>query len=190
MTQRSSFRPLWLIALVTLAPVGIAVVAYYGPWDRSSLPLLPGSRELIDPPVALPPLELLTAADRSVTPGSRPYRWSLIYARMRACDARCAREIERLNEVYLALGRDTDRVRRVYLDGIDGADQAADFAVVRLDEMHRATLSRALGEEALGAGRVLIADPLGRLVVSYPSDVAQKELLRDLERLLDVSRIG
>jgi hypothetical protein len=190
MTKAASLRPLWLIVLVTLAPLGLAVVAYYGPWDRASLPLLPGSRELIDPPLTLPPLEVAAASDPPVAAGARPYRWSLIYARMRACEARCAREIERLNEVYLALGRDVERVRRVYLHGGEAAGPAAGFAVVRVDEIHRATLSRALGEEALAAGRVLIGDPLGRVIVSYPPDVGQKELLRDLERLLDASGIG
>jgi len=36
----------------------------------------------------------------------------------------------------------------------------------------------------LRAGRVYLADPRGNLVASYPPDVEQKELLRDLKRLL------
>jgi hypothetical protein len=31
---------------------------------------------------------------------------------------------------------------------------------------------------------VLVADPRGEVILSYPPDVEQKELLRDLERLL------
>jgi hypothetical protein len=33
-------------------------------------------------------------------------------------------------------------------------------------------------------GRVYVADPRGEVILSYPPDVDQKELLRDLERLL------
>ncbi len=33
-------------------------------------------------------------------------------------------------------------------------------------------------------GRVYVADPRGFVILSYPPDVEQKELLRDLKRLL------
>jgi hypothetical protein len=42
----------------------------------------------------------------------------------------------------------------------------------------------------LQEGRIFVVDPLGNLVVSYPPAPNQELLLEDLERLLDVSRIG
>jgi hypothetical protein len=51
-------------------------------------------------------------------------------------------------------------------------------------------LLQALGAERLAQGRVYIADPQGNVVVSYPAEVEQKELLRDLKRLLSVSGTG
>ena len=68
---------------------------------------------------------------------------------------------------------------------LDGDDN---LQIRRLDA--NGSLWRQLGEERLINGRIFIADPLGNLVVSYPPDVAQKELLRDFERLLDASGIG
>jgi hypothetical protein len=41
-----------------------------------------------------------------------------------------------------------------------------------------------LGAERLKDGRVFVANPRGAVIVSYPPDVEQKELLRDLKRLL------
>ena len=41
-----------------------------------------------------------------------------------------------------------------------------------------------LGAERISDGRVYVADPRGEIILSYPPDVGQKELLRDLERLL------
>jgi len=41
-----------------------------------------------------------------------------------------------------------------------------------------------LGAERLNDGRVFVANPRGVVIVSYPPDVEQKELLRDLKRLL------
>ena len=45
----------------------------------------------------------------------------------------------------------------------------------------------ALGAQRLEVGRVYVADPRGYLIVSYPAEVEQKELLRDLKRLLSAS---
>jgi hypothetical protein len=42
----------------------------------------------------------------------------------------------------------------------------------------------ALGAERIGDGRVYVADPRGDVILSYPAEVEQKELLRDLKRLL------
>ena len=45
-------------------------------------------------------------------------------------------------------------------------------------------VAAAFGAERLSSGRVLVANPRGLVIVSYPPDVEQKELLRDLKRLL------
>jgi len=40
----------------------------------------------------------------------------------------------------------------------------------------------------MAEGRIYIADPQGSVILGYPADVEQKELLRDLKRLLAGSR--
>jgi hypothetical protein len=57
----------------------------------------------------------------------------------------------------------------------------------RFDDAQAEGIARALSADRLQLGRVLIADPSGNLVASYPAQVEQKELLRDLKRLLSVS---
>ncbi|HLF12628.1 MAG TPA: hypothetical protein VJA26_15605 [Gammaproteobacteria bacterium] len=189
--MRRPKRELWLIALVCLGPVVLALLTYYGAWELGWIPRLPGSRELIEPQVALPatPLE---GPDGPMPGGWARYRWSLIYARITACEERCAQHLGRLHQVQLALGRDLDRVQRVYLYAGDAAAIAADAQLLmgRLDDDRGAPLLRLLGEDRIQDGRIYICDPLGNLVLSYPADVEQKELLRDLQRLLDVSGIG
>jgi cytochrome oxidase Cu insertion factor (SCO1/SenC/PrrC family) len=54
----------------------------------------------------------------------------------------------------------------------------------RLDDAVGASVARVLDAERLPLGRVYVADPRGNLIASYPPDVEQKELLRDLKRLL------
>ena len=181
--KRGGKRELWLVAALCFGPFALAMLAYYaGP----RLPQLPGSRELVQPPASIAGLPL----DPPATPGDRP-RWSLIYAKMGACDEQCMRHLDRLRQVHWALGRDLDRVRRVFLHDVDTVPPAmGEFAAGRLDVELGPPLAAELRAQRIASGRVYIADPRGNLVVSYSPDVDQKELLRDLERLLDASGIG
>ena len=109
---------------------------------------------------------------------------------MTACEEQCQSHLGRLRQVHQALGAEADRVRdslctRAMPPGLDDDDN---LQLRRFDAS--GSLWRQLGEERLTNGRILIADPLGNLVVSYPPDVEQKELLRDFERLLEASGIG
>jgi hypothetical protein len=182
---RKSFAP-WLVALVCLGPFAFAYVLYYGPWQLDWLPRLPGSRELVEPPLALPAGWL--AGQAEAAPGSYP--WSLIYVRMMPCERQCIEVLGRLRRVHLAVGRDVERVQRAFLHTGDAPQIPNDGPILvhRLDGDGGAAFVAALGGERLEEGRVYIADPAGNLVAGYPPDVEQRELLRDLKRLLSVSR--
>ncbi|HEX6999385.1 MAG TPA: hypothetical protein VF322_14695 [Gammaproteobacteria bacterium] len=178
---------IWILAVLFLGPLAAAALLYYGPWDLSFLPRLPArGRELLTPPPALPPLALSEEPDAG---GGR--RWLLIYATMAPCDERCAREWDRLVRVHAALGRDSARVRPVLLHGGDGPPAARPLASWgRLGGGVNEVVVEALGAERIGDGAIFIVDPLGNVVVAYPGNAGPRDLLDDLERLLDVSRIG
>jgi hypothetical protein len=114
-----------------------------------------------------------------------PAAWQLIYARMTPCEQQCAQHLGRLLQVQLALGRDRERVRRVvwHVGTLPSLDDRA-LAALPLDSPAGDRLVEALGAARLGSGRVYVADARGDVILSYPPDVEQKELLRDLKRLL------
>jgi hypothetical protein len=173
--RHKSLAP-WFVAFACLGPFVAALLLYYGPWGVDWLPVVPGSRELLRQPVPLP------AAWRSPE-GEAP--WQLIYARMSPCEQVCAQHLRRLLQVQLALGRDQDRVARVvwHVGELPALEDAVltEFA---LDDAAGRGIVAALGAERIGGGRVFVADPRGEVILSYPPDVDQKELLRDLKRLL------
>jgi hypothetical protein len=177
--KHKSFAP-WLVALVCFGPFVAALFIYYGPLGLTWLPQLPGSRELLREPVALP-LEWQSAGE---TPGG----WQLIYATTTPCERQCAEHLGRLLQVQLALGRDQERVQRVIWH-VGGLPQLEDpqLATHALDDAFGRGIVAALGAERFAGGRVYVADPRGLVILSYPPDVEQKELLRDLERLLSGS---
>jgi len=160
---------------VCLGPFVAALFLYYGPFGRTWLPQLPGSRELLAEPFALPPTWAAGAEAR----------WQLIYARMSSCEQQCAQHLARLLQVQLALGRDSGRVQRAFWHVGDLPDlDDSELVTHALDDDVGRGVAEALGAERLKNGRVYVADPRGLVILSYPPDVEQKELLRDLERLL------
>lgn len=174
--KHKSLTP-WLVALACLGPFGVALALYYGPWGVSWLPQLPGSRELLTPPVALP-----SAWQQS---GAEAPAWQLIYARITSCEQSCTQHLGRLLQVQLALGRDRDRVQRVLWHVGDSPPlDDRELEAFRLDDAVGRGLVGAFGADRMRDGRVYVADPNGRVILGYPPDVEQKELLRDLKRLL------
>jgi hypothetical protein len=169
---------LWLVALVCFGPFAVALFIYYG-LGPSWLPQLPGSRELLEQPVPLP------AAWRSAD-DAEP--WRLIYARITACEEPCVLALGRLLQVHQALGRDREHVQCVvWHTGELPPLGDAELVERSLDDPVGRSMVDALGAERIGDGRVYLADPRGQLILSYPPDVEQKELLRDLKRLLSGS---
>ena len=175
--KRKSFAP-WLVALVCFGPFLAALFIYYSPLGRTWLPQLPGSRELVAPPAPLP------ASWRSGDAAP----WQLIYARMSPCAQQCVQHLGRLLQVQLALGRDQDRLQRVIWHVGSLPDlQDPQLATYALDGEAGQQALEALGADRMIEGRIYVADPRGEVILSYPPDVEQKELLRDLERLLSGS---
>jgi hypothetical protein len=104
---------------------------------------------------------------------------------MARCEQQCAQHLARLQQVQVALGRDQDRVQRAlwHVGGVPDLDDPK-LVMRALDDDVGRGVAGALGAERLNDGRVFVANPRGLVIVSYPPDVEQKELLRDLKRLL------
>ncbi len=159
----------------------MALFIYYGPLGLTWLPQLPGSRELLRDPIPMPP-EWRSAASAE---DEAAHAWQLIYARMAPCEQQCALQLERLLQVQLALSRDQDRIQRAvwHVGSLPQLDVPG-LVAHDLEGAAGRTVVEALGAERLQNGRVYVADPRGNVILSYPPDVEQKELLRDLKRLL------
>ena len=163
MKQKRSIQP-YLLLLVFFGPLLLAAVAYYGPWD--------GLRqageahgEFIDPPLTLPRGALTTPSGGATSPNWFQTRWSLIYARTAPCDQQCVSELNRLNQVRLALGKDLGRAQVVLL--FAGAPpplpDGADVIVARLDDAAGGAMLHLLEARGIRNGRIYISDPAGQL---------------------------
>jgi hypothetical protein len=177
---RRSTRTLWLILGVCLAPVVLSYAAFY------LLPSRPTTNygELVASPA--PPVAGTLADGRRWSLADERGRWVLLVAAAAPCDAACERALYATRQARTIQGREQERVRRVWLAG-DGAAAApaeqADLLVVGAAAASASALP--------GGGRsILLVDPLGNVVLAWPSDPDIKAMAKDLGRVLRASRIG
>lgn len=174
-----------LFLLPLLAAVGLQVAG----WRPS------GSRahgELLSPARALAPAVLLDGASRPIPWRDAESSWHLLILAPAVCDARCPESIELLSRVWLALHRDTRRLRLHWLGPVD--------VLARMPSAIRAPLgaARLSHPEALSgldleprteprpgtALPLLLVDPDGHLAAVYRPGFDPSGLRKDLSRII------
>lgn len=193
-----SRRALAGLAALFFAPLALAFLAYYGAGGRWRPSGHVNHGTLIDPARPTPTLELplvqpATAGAASTRPDFLRHRWTLLYVGAGTCASECQRHLYEMRQVRTALGRDRDRVQRVFL--AEGAccdleylrREQPDLVVARAGDA--AAPLRALLPGA-GGERVYLIDPLGNLMMWYAPDARPRGMLEDMKRLLALSHVG
>jgi len=98
-----------------------------------------------------------------------------------------------MRQARLAQGRDADRVERVWLlDDSAVPDPALlrDHPGLITARAPRGAFAAEFPVEGNRADYIYVVDPRGNLMLRFPGDPDPRKMLKDLERLLKVSRIG
>jgi hypothetical protein len=180
-----------LVGLFFIGPFLLAYVLYVSGSDW-----LPSagteSGQLLDPPRLLPDTALIPGGD---TDGPKfRGRWSLIIIGRAPCTAACTDALYETRQVRRALGRDDARVQRVFFVGTGQPDseflerEHPTLIIVESGSQAGRELVPVLGEHA--GGDILLADPLGNLIMRFPPGTGMKEIHKDLKHLLKISHIG
>lgn len=182
---------MFLVLLVCAAPVVASYLTYYV--------IRPSSHanygELIEPNRPLPAITQLPLQDQqrqAVDPASLRGQWLLVVVADGPCDERCEALLYMQRQLRESMGREKDRVDRVWL--VTGnAPVRADL----LPAMQQATVlhapSAALAqwlEPAPGESlqnHLYLVDPIGRWMMRFPESAQPGKVKRDLERLLRAS---
>lgn len=108
-------------------------------------------------------------------------KWTLARLTNFNCDATCQGQLYLLDRLKLATGKDQFRINTglVALKPVDGQDTV----VVSQPKM---SMIRSM----IRQDQLLIVDPMGAIVMSYPGDVDPRSVSKDLKKLLKFSRIG
>ncbi len=180
-----------LVLLVCAAPVIGSYLAYYlvRPPARSNY------ATLIEPTRTLPALPARTLDGAPAGTGALRGQWLLAVVGPADCGGDCERRLYLQRQLREMLGRERDRVDKVWFV-IDGAEVPAPLrtALAADPALHVLRVPRAAVAAWLAPapGRALedhlyVVDPMGEWMMRAPPDADPARLKRDLERLLRAS---
>lgn len=179
------------VLLVCASPVVASYVTYYivRPEGRRNF------GELIEPQRPLPALASRTLDGQTGQLTALRHQWLLLSVAGGACDARCEQNLYFQRQLRESLGREKERLDRVWL-----VDDEAPVRDALLPALASATVLRVAPAElaqwlepASGHRRqdhLYLVDPLGNLMMRFPARMdaaAAAKARRDLDRLLRAS---
>ena len=180
--QRRSRGRLVLIGLILVfaLPAIIAKTVLEQNWYTSGVT---NTGELVEPRVTLQDFGLTAPNEEE---------WLVGYIAPTDCDSLCEQQLHYLNQSYLALGKNKERVTAVVFvsegDALPGAFNKPDLSFLSGGEQLSTKFAPA---------SIVIIDPLGQLVMEYksvsePSQLVgqSKGMIHDLRKLLKLSRVG
>ena len=185
--RRRGRRIAFVVLALCAAPTVAAWLAYFvwQPQSRLNYGELIEARAISDP-------ELRRLDGSPFRLSQLRGRWVLLQIDSGACAEGCGRKLLYMRQVRLAQGRDAERIERVWLLA-DGAPP--DAALLRDHEGLR--VARAPGPllAEFPAARspydhIYLLDPLGNLMLRFPSEPDAQRMVKDLARLLRASRVG
>jgi len=121
-------------------------------------------------------------------------RWLLLYSNNGACEDACTRALYVLRQTRLTLGSDRDRLGRVLLrvasapDTVIPGENYAGTIILTDDALSE--WLQAKKPAAAASGGYFLIDPLGNLVMYFSPEIDPSAMVKDIEHLLEFSRIG
>ena len=185
MAPRTKFL---LILSFFAAPMLIAWLAYFG-WhpdkhkNYGSLlkvtPLVHTQGALVDGT----PLQLDTLKGK----------WLMVYVGGANCDAACQKQLYYMRQSRLVLGKDQNRVARLWVLSDSATPDAALLQAhtgLYVWRPARPDFVQQFPRTKADAKHLYVVDPLGNLMLRFPENVEPKGMIKDLKLLLKASQIG
>jgi hypothetical protein len=165
---------LLLIGAVCVAPLVLGTAAYFFKWEVDS----PGNYG-----------ELLAPRELSGPPFVPRLRgkWVLVAFDAASCDPWCEKKLYYLRQLRRALGKDTERVVRLWVVTEGGAPRAELLQAFEGTEVFHAKQAFARRFPGNPVDHIYLVDPQGNLMLRWPRDADPSRMLKDLQRLMRVA---
>ena len=185
MSQKNSKLTMLGVAVAFVLPVVIAKVALDNNWFTSAAT---NKGELLQPVRDLNPV---FAAEEP--------KWRIVYSVPSQCDDACMNAIYSVHQVWIALGRETDRAQATILlsahsdaSVVERLSKEVNLHVVNVKDE---ALNQALDPK--DKGTIMLVDTMNNAMLRYPTFEdkqaavqSSRDILADVKKLLKLSRIG
>ncbi|MFW2372239.1 MAG: SCO family protein [Gammaproteobacteria bacterium] len=184
---------LWLLILTFAIPI-IAAYAYFFFVDDYSM----GNHgELIQPIIHIESLALTNINGEPIAQDELIHHWKMLYIADKDCDSACQETIYFMRQINTALGKNAGRFKHMI---IHLETMSPEFKQLTENEypsaLHSYAFSSKLSDAFSGlngelvSNSIYIMDPLGNIMMRFNQGTSPKMILKDLKRLLKISRIG
>lgn len=182
-TSKRSLLPLVLLLIISVVPLAGAMLSYFGDMAVPEGKVNHGRLVLDQQP--LQQWQLLTGSGEQ---WQGQGRWQLLLL-VPECQQQCQQWQHLLGQIKTSLGRDRDRVQpQLVLQRLPLAVSESSSEKMEATLGTQPVLTSDFARD-LDSG-IWLADPLGNMVLHYRLDQSPKELVKDLKRLLKVSKVG
>lgn len=186
--RRKGRRTLIAIFVVCAAPFVLGTLAYY---------FFPTSARTnygdLIPPQPLPDAALRTADGGQLQLSALKGKWVMVQLNEGNCLEPCERKLFNMRQTRLAQGAEAGRIERLWvvLDEDPPAATTPDlYEGMIIARPVDPALTAAFPAQRDVREHIYLIDPLGNLMMRFPPDPDPKKIIKDLQRLLKVSRIG
>ena len=193
--SKKSQRSLLALFAVFVLPL-LGAVALFATRDQLVLTTPVSHGQLIYPAQPVSQFEFNTPTKRLLTKDYLQGKWTFLLYISAVCDLECEAALFKVRQTMRATGKDRNRMQYLLLSqstassAIDQSIQQRHPQLLVGQLMKWETDMDAKQEEALASGYVYVIDPFGNLMMRYDSNATSKGLLKDLKKLLRVSKIG
>ena len=199
--QAKSRKQLILLVAFFVAPILLAVIMYNtmpdgGPSKTKNY------GDLVIPARPLTDITLQTESGKDYKFSDMHKTWTMIYIGRSDCDKTCADILYKMRQSRLAQRGEHLRIKRLYIStsgrakasltevlkehpGLEVVSGSSENIIAVLNQFKLKNKAA-----AKSANRLYLADPFGNLMMSYESNFNPKGLIKDVELLLKISRIG
>ncbi|MCP3689146.1 MAG: hypothetical protein GY784_12110 [Gammaproteobacteria bacterium] len=197
--KKTNYAPLWILIALSALPY-IAGTLYYQ--YREALPAVSQANygQLVRPVREIADIQLTLLGGEETDFSQYRKKWLMLYILDRECEESCQKNLYFMRQIRKSMAKDRFRINRLLLlDSQKLNTRALQEILSKYSEMGVATLDehskqRFYSTMETGSGnifgKILLVDPWGNYMMEYEEDPDPIKLLKDVKRLLSVSRIG
>lgn len=193
---KNSRKKLLIVFGLFFGPLIIALIWYYGFGAVFLQRAATNHAPLVQPVVTLHPFTNLLLDQTKVDLTRLKGKWTVVHRLGSSCDDTCQRSLYNTRQSRLALGKDSNRVQRLLIGSnvnlleSAGAEHVDLGLVLRVSGGLDTQLMPVVDSMMLGQDDALLVDPLGNIMMIIPADLDPSDLIKDLKKLLKLSKIG